>query len=1440
MAESGSATKRHNPVDSICRKIKTIQMRDQDSNPNLQIPKFQSRNFDSPQSSTKKNLEEVLKNRTVKNTERDLVCFSSPCVNNTFSPNPQVSSPCPPRHAPDSDSPLGNATYSVNTVSKDKVAKVWPSCRSQSCSTPMVFPRDLPFKFPHSALPVPEGRSLFVDDRVLPAPHSFYFTDRRSDHFPLQSPVVKRLSMSEAGLRRAMEAKTETASEVSLICEEDLLNSIFHACDTDHRGKVAVSRIVDYLRHTTSRGSEDSGLDELCNMLDPERRDISMDLDTYHAIMKEWIDDCRNNGADSKCKDSVLGVEDSMFKLRESLLAVRRISGTMNVTSGSLEAFGGDVSRGDLETSDLITCVADLQYNNQKLQEQHHKLKTTVENLEEANHRLLEENEELRSQWKSVQQSVTRARALKDELEEMKVSASASEERKAQMASQNKQLEKENLSLVHKISSLQEENMRNVLEAEGLRKTIAEVSDKVAVLQLQLNDSENAAQKKEAALRMKDLYVEELRSTLVEYSTVIENLRIEKTKLENSLQQMEQELLSNGIASPLTCKFNRLMSGGLTSLHSELELAQQSPEISGAEWMFSSAGNTSSLDVTLDREVLLLLQGPGQEQVGAEYKSILQTLQEDSCAMADLVLVSLQRLMDSGVEVTDLPGKMLEMIKSDLREKRNVWSRSLKQLERQKESLDKEFVKMASNLRRAKTEHLHLRKELSARLHELETVRQQQEDAEGRACAALSRLRDSSAKEEASGKKIGELEAALRSALAEADSARSALEEAVGKQRELSVEKAALSAEQQAIREKSDVQQKTINSLQEKLFRGQLCGLLCQTCSERDEESDSAVNDPERATRGEEKSCFSKRFGIQETGRLSGAHKPARHRGPVCVYTPLLDALTLEILQLYPGRRAHNYPRDPSKRPEPGRPATSRGALLNLNKGRSVSLGVQTDAADFGVPAMDVGRPEERVSGQQAEGEDLGCRSDLNSPPATDGPSPSPERTLLPAEQDPEPGVMEERGAASVDVAETSSSSGQSMPGGGSTEGPVPPPGAGPGRENAGGCSPGGPEEKIGGPRGSTPSKGSPPAVSQSGSQNAAFEENRGSDGEKAMETEFLRLSLGFKCDLFTLEKRLRLEERSRDLAEENLKKEIAGCVKLLEALTPLCEEDNQTHEVVKKLEKSLQFLGQHSARVACRAEMLGAIHQESRVSKAVDVMIQHVENLKRMYAKEHAELEELRELIQQNEPPRLSAERDDLHKLPTSLIAKPAARRVSMPTYTRGLGTSPPLDPFGSEKLDGKLHKRSNSWKLVGTKQTTNTSPILQRFVANYTRSDPAEENFIKEDEAVAEPLEETKERIKPHAVDRGSSPAEPCSTYRKLHFWASNTRLFLSSVSRPVLISVLAVLLLVVLLGFLTGLSFQRPADGEPVGPGDSWTAIQQFFWPYAGLHHNGQPPV
>ncbi|XP_074727467.1 inositol 1,4,5-triphosphate receptor associated 2 isoform X3 [Strix uralensis] len=335
------------------------------------------------------------------------------------------------------------------------------------------------------------------------------------------------------------------------------------------------------------------------------------------------------------------------------------------------------------------------------------------------------------------------------------------------------------------------------------------------------------------------------------------------------------------------------------------------------------------------------------------------------------------------------------------------------------------------------------------------------------------------------------------------------------------------------------------------------------------------------------------------------------------------------------------------------------------------------------------------------------------------------------------------------------------------------------------------------------------------------------SPNEKEVEAEFLRLSLGFKCDLFTLDKRVRLEERSRDLAEENLKKEITNALKMLEALVPLCEEDNQAQEIIKKLQKSLQFLSQYAARVASRAEMLGAINQESRVSKAVEVMIQHVENLKRMYAKEHAELEELKQVLLQNERS-FSAlgDRDESanKKLPNSFNFKAQLH-----------------EPDGDERTD-KFKRRSSSWGRLGAKQNEKR-PSLQRFISTYSWAEYEDEHSETKNERSESPAEAQEEPSRKESVsEKGkySSKWNLESVCNLMSSWASHFKTSFSSANKTLWVSVSILVLLAALTSFLTGLSLQRPADAAPVGTGDSWTSLQQLLWPYTGLQHNGPPPV
>ncbi|NXA15413.1 LRMP protein, partial [Sapayoa aenigma] len=336
---------------------------------------------------------------------------------------------------------------------------------------------------------------------------------------------------------------------------------------------------------------------------------------------------------------------------------------------------------------------------------------------------------------------------------------------------------------------------------------------------------------------------------------------------------------------------------------------------------------------------------------------------------------------------------------------------------------------------------------------------------------------------------------------------------------------------------------------------------------------------------------------------------------------------------------------------------------------------------------------------------------------------------------------------------------------------------------------------------------------------------------------EFLRLSLGFKCDLFTLDKRVRLEERSRDLAEENLKKEITNAVKMLEALVPLCEEDNQAQEIIKKLQKSLQFLSQYAARVASRAEMLGAINQESRVSKAVEVMIQHVENLKRMYAKEHAELEELKLVLLQNE--RSFSSLGDRGNQENPFLAPD--RQTLISKCVKSLLQAQLHEPDGDERSD-RFNRRSSSWGRLGAKQNEKR-PSLQRFLSTYSWAEYEEEHFETRNEQSELPAEVQEQPTRKESVsEKGkySSKWPLESAYSLLSSWASHFKASFSNANKTLWVSVSILVLLAALTSFLTGLSLQRPADAAPVGTGDSWMSLQQLLWPYTGLQHNGPPPV
>ncbi|XP_005578678.2 inositol 1,4,5-triphosphate receptor associated 1 isoform X7 [Macaca fascicularis] len=135
---------------------------------------------------------------------------------------------------------------------------------------------------------------------------------------------------------------------------------------------------------------------------------------------------------------------------------------------------------------------------------------------------------------------------------------------------------------------------------------------------------------------------------------------------------------------------------------------------------------------------------------------------------------------------------------------------------------------------------------------------------------------------------------------------------------------------------------------------------------------------------------------------------------------------------------------------------------------------------------------------------------------------------------------------------------------------------------------------------------------------------------EKEVENVFVQLSLAFRNDSYTLESRIHQAERERNLTEENTEKELENFKASITSSASLwhhCEH----RETYQKLLEDIAVLHRLAARLSSRAEVVGAVRQEKRMSKATEVMMQYVENLKRTYEKDHAELMEFKKLANQN-----------------------------------------------------------------------------------------------------------------------------------------------------------------------------------------------------------------
>ncbi|XP_015274007.1 PREDICTED: protein KASH5 [Gekko japonicus] len=182
-----------------------------------------------------------------------------------------------------------------------------------------------------------------------------------------------------------------------------------------------------------------------------------------------------------------------------------------------------------------MNSIKDLQQGNKQLAMQNIKLQRTIETAEELNLRLSEEIAELKGKLRGTQQATEQARALANELEDLKFFSKSLEEENSKLHTQGRQLEKEQQCLLIHIDNLQEENRKFLLEKESCKNKIKQLCTEKAQMKSQLCECENLISCKETDLNKKERRTEELTETLDEYQMMVQELKLEVHRLQEQL-----------------------------------------------------------------------------------------------------------------------------------------------------------------------------------------------------------------------------------------------------------------------------------------------------------------------------------------------------------------------------------------------------------------------------------------------------------------------------------------------------------------------------------------------------------------------------------------------------------------------------------------------------------------------------------------------------------------------------------------------------------------------------------------------------------------------------------------------------------------------------------------------------------------------------------------
>uniref|UniRef100_A0A670HUF4 Inositol 1,4,5-triphosphate receptor associated 1 n=1 Tax=Podarcis muralis TaxID=64176 RepID=A0A670HUF4_PODMU len=335
---------------------------------------------------------------------------------------------------------------------------------------------------------------------------------------------------------------------------------------------------------------------------------------------------------------------------------------------------------------------------------------------------------------------------------------------------------------------------------------------------------------------------------------------------------------------------------------------------------------------------------------------------------------------------------------------------------------------------------------------------------------------------------------------------------------------------------------------------------------------------------------------------------------------------------------------------------------------------------------------------------------------------------------------------------------------------------------------------------------------------------------EREVENVFVQLSLAFRNDSYTLESRINQAERERNLAEENTEKELDHFKVAITSSASLWHH-SEHRDMYQRLLEDMAVLHRLASRLSSRAEMVGAVRQEKRMSKATEVMMQYVENLKRTYEKDHAELMEYKKLANQNSSRSYGSPEDGVPRTSRSMslsVGKMPRRRVSVAVVSKFElpGQSPTASPI---PLMPSLIIKLSVFNFKFTSGKSNGDP----------ESEPPPSAPVQS--ALEEISPEIKAKIEEEAYNKGEATLWAIYfNYYKLEVIIHYVQILYPKLHKHwnVLWIVAAVIIIfAVVLGISSLYNYFSSCTELSTGPRVKATcsAVQQYFWWNSGLQHD-----